>query len=76
MCETLTTLRPFTHRIGDPRRPLIVRLDSSAGRLRPDVKFEIGVTMGDFAGLLRLDYMSFAENAVLHAGLTVPRVAR
>jgi hypothetical protein len=75
LCETLATLRPFAHPIGDTRRPLVVRLDVGAARLRPDAKFDIAVTMGDFPGSVRVDYMSFAENAVLHAGLAVPRVA-
>jgi hypothetical protein len=51
-------------------------VDANGPRLVPDVGFSLSVGMPDFAGWIQVDYFSFADNAVLHIGLSAPRVAR
>lgn len=74
LCDALGIVRPIAVPVGSTRRPVGIRLDSKAARLRTDVPFTLSVAMPDFAGWVQLDYFSFADNAVLHVGLSSPRV--
>ena len=76
VCEALGLVRPFAPPLGSGRRPVSVRLDAKAPRLRPDVGFSLSIGMPDFAGWVQVDYFSFADNAVLHVGLSSPRLTR
>jgi hypothetical protein len=76
ICEALGLVRPFAEPLGSARRPVSVRVDANGPRLVPDVGFSLSVGMPDFAGWIQVDYFSFADNAVLHIGLSAPRVAR
>ncbi len=73
LCDALGIVRPLAVPVGSTRRPVGIRLDSKSARLRTDVPFTLSVAMPDFAGWVQLDYFSFADNAVLHVGLTSPR---
>lgn len=76
MCEALGLVRPFAEPLGSTRRPVSVRVDANGPRLVPDVGFSLSVGMPDFTGWIQVDYFSFADNAVLHVGLSAPRVVR
>lgn len=76
LCEALGLVRPFAPPLGSTRRPVSVRVEAKGPRLVPDVGFSLSVGMPDFAGWIQVDYFSFADNAVLHVGLSAPRAAR
>jgi len=74
LCEALGIVRPLAVPVGSTRRPVGIRLDAKAARLRTDVPFTLSVAMPEFGGWVQLDYFSFADNAVLHVGLSSPRL--
>ncbi len=84
VCEALGLVRPYAEPLGSTRRPVSVRVeakgdtpgDANRLNLRPDAGFSLSVGMPDFAGWIQVDYFSFADNAVLHVGLSAPRVSR
>jgi len=74
VCDALAIVRPLAVPVGSTRRPVTVRLEARDPRLRTDVPFSLSLAMPDFAGWVQLDYFSFGDNAVLHVGLSAPRV--
>lgn len=74
VCDALSIVRPLAEPIGSTRRPVTLRLDARDPRLRTDVPFTLSLSMPDFAGWVQLDYFSFGDKAVLHVGLSAPRL--
>ena len=74
VCDALAIVRPLAVPVGSTRRPVTLRLDARDPRLRTDMPFTLALAMPDFAGWVQLDYFSFGDNAVLHVGLSSPRV--
>lgn len=76
LCEALELVRPFAAPSGSGQRPVSIQLRAERARLHPDMAFSLAVGMPDFGGWIQVDYFSFAENAVLHVGLSSPRLSR